>query len=72
MKTKTLLNSDKAWQLKPDDAIQPGDWVEYERGTVDPVALSDRACGLLVLQLNSVGFLGLFRARAFRCGMIKR
>ncbi len=70
MKTKDILKSDKAWELGSDEVIRAGDFVEYQRGIVDPVAESDRVCGLKVSQLNAVGLLGIFRARAFRTGMI--
>ncbi len=70
MRTKDIMKSDKAWQLGPNDAVRLGDWIEFHRGIVVQVIPQYNVTGLLVSKLNSVGFLGLFKARAFRTGMV--
>ncbi len=75
MKTKDLLNSDKAWQLKPDDILQNGDWIEAERGRcyqLRPAVASGLEKGERTARsFGRTGFLYLFVKRAFRTGMVK-
>jgi len=68
--------SDKCWELMQHQVIEIGDFIELKRGHLTQVLADDPESYLWINQktkdLPRVGFLGLFKSRAFRSGMIKR